>query len=103
MENLLRFPQQILRSRRLPVLIVGLTLTVFGAAIYLGTVHLRKTIRTQIINRDADILYAVALMQQLKPSETTELGAEIEHVADQLNVALQVSELKGVIATRLFN
>ncbi|HMJ66920.1 MAG TPA: sensor histidine kinase [Candidatus Binatia bacterium] len=98
-----RFPQQILRSRRLPALIVGLTLAVFGVSIYFGTLHLRKKVQAQIVRRDADILYAVALMQQLNQQEESQLGDEIENVADQLNVALQISQLKGVIATRLFD
>jgi signal transduction histidine kinase len=100
---MLRFPQQILRSRRLPLLVVAVTLAVFTVAIYLGTIHLRKKIQGQMVRRDADILYAVALMQQLNQEEATDLGGEIEHVADQLNVALQISQLKGVIATRLFD
>src|SRR5258705_6530950 len=100
---MIRFPQQILRSRRLPALIVGLTLAVFGVSIYLGTIHLRKKIQAQIVRRDADILYAVALMQQLNQQDEAQSAAEIEDVAHQLNVALQISQLKGVIATRLFN
>jgi signal transduction histidine kinase len=98
-----RFPQQILRSRRLPALIVGLTLAVFGVSIYFGTIHLRKKIQAQIVRRDADILYAVALMQQLNQQEQPQLGDEIENVTDQLSIALQISQLKGVIATRLFD
>jgi signal transduction histidine kinase len=102
-ETMVPFPQQILRSRRLPALIVGLTLAVFGATIYLGTIHLRKKIQAQIVRRDADVLYAVALMQQLNQQDEAASAAEIENVADQLNVALQISQLKGVIATRLFD
>src|SRR6185436_8049650 len=97
------FPQQILRSRRLPALIVGLTLAVFGVSIYFGTVHLRKKIQAQIVRRDADILYAVALMQQVHEEEHRQLGDQIENLADQLTLALEISQLKGVIATRLFD
>jgi len=98
-----RFPQQILRSRRLPALIVSLTLAVFGVSIYFGTVHLRKKIQAQIVRRDADILYAVALMQQVHEEEHRQLGDQIENLADQLTLALEISQLKGVIATRLFD
>jgi signal transduction histidine kinase len=103
METLPRLQPPVLSSRRLPVLVVGLTLAVFAAVIYLGALQLRKSLRAQIAGRDAEILYAVALMQQLSDNEGTELGGEIEHVADQLNVILEISKLKGVIAARLFD
>lgn len=101
METLSRLQPQVLRSRRLPVLVVSLTLAVFAAVIYLGALHLRKSLQAQIAGRDAEVLYAVARMQQLSSGE--ELGGEIEHVADQFNVILQISQLKGVIAARLFD
>jgi len=103
METLPRLQPPVLSSRRLPVLVVSLTLAVFAAVIYLGASHLRKSLQTQIAGRDAEVLYAVALMQQLSSDEGTELGGEIEHVADQLNVILEISKLKGVIAARLFD
>ena len=103
METLPRLQPPVLSSRRLPVLVVSLTLAVFAAVIYLGALHLRKSLQAQIAGRDAEILYAVARMQQLSDAEGTELGGEIEHVADQLNVILEISKLKGVIAARLFD
>jgi signal transduction histidine kinase len=103
MEPLVRFPQQLFRSRQLPVMIVALTLAVFGASIWLGTILLRKNIRAQMVGRDADILHAVALMYQLDQRDGVDLGAELEDTAIQLNVALKISELKGVIATRLYD
>ena len=107
MELFVRFSQQIFRSRGLPLMIIGVTLAVFGAAIWFGTIHLRKSIRAQIVHRDADILYAVALMQlneqQLNRNGDGEAGVELEDLPIQLNFALKISELKGVIATRLYD
>src|SRR5688572_2927173 len=103
MEPLVRFPHQRFRSRRLPVMIVALTLAVFGASIWVGTVLLRKNIRAQMVGRDADILHAVAIMHQIDQGGGASLGAELEETAIQLNVALKISELKGVIATRLYD
>src|SRR5687768_8174548 len=103
METLPGIQQQILRSRRLPLVIVALILAVFGTTIYFGTLRLRKGIQTQLVQRDADILYAVAQMQQLhNQEEGTELGGEIEHLSVALESS-QLSELKGVIAMRLFD
>jgi signal transduction histidine kinase len=102
MESLLRLPQQVFRSRRLPLLIIGLTLAVFGGAIWLGAIQLRKNIRAQIVGRDADILYAV-LRHHLSEYEDAELGDDLEDSVHQLTVALEISRLKGVIATRLFD
>jgi signal transduction histidine kinase len=103
METLPGIQQQILRSRRLPLLIVALVLGVFGTTIYFGTVRLRKGIQSQLVQRDADILYAVAQMQQLhNQEEGTELGGEIEHLSVALESS-QLPDLKGVIAMRLFD
>jgi signal transduction histidine kinase len=84
-------------------MIVALTLAVFGASIWVGTILLRKNIRAQMVGRDADILHAVALMHQLDQRDGADLGADLEETAIQLNVALKISELKGVIATRLYD
>ena len=88
-------------------MIIGVTLAVFGTAIWLGTLHLRKSIRAQIVHRDADILYAVALLQlneQLSGGNgEAEAGVELEDIPVQLIFALKISELKGVIATRLYD
>jgi signal transduction histidine kinase len=42
-------------------------------------------------------------MQQLSHETEQDLGGQIENFADQFTIALQVSQLKGVIAVRLFD
>src|ERR1043166_7245541 len=79
---------------RLPTLVMLLTLAILGATIFWGTKFLRQNISRQIANRDAEILHAVAVMEQFGESAA---------VADQLEVLLKTSRLKGVIAARLFD
>ena len=92
MEPRARFPQQLFRSRRLPVMIVALTLAVFGASIWFGTILLRENIRAQMVGRDADILHAVALMHQAAAGEGLPADAEDTRVikANLMNAARKV-------------
>jgi signal transduction histidine kinase len=99
----LKIKSVLAESRSLAVAVMGLTLAIFGATIYFGTAHLGRQIRDQIVSRDAEILHAVALMQQINNASQQELGGEIENLTDQVAIALQISELKGVIAVRLFD
>ncbi|HWI55727.1 MAG TPA: ATP-binding protein [Bacillota bacterium] len=82
----------------IPLLVLGLTLAVLGALIFLGTQHLRQSLRAQITAREAETLHAVALWQQL-----ADANAPADSSAEALVLALQISRLKGVLAVRLFD
>jgi signal transduction histidine kinase len=103
MQDVLSLPRRIATSRRLSWAAIGMVLALLGSLIFFGTVRLRQTTRAQIASRDAAILHAVALAQQLAEENDGSLGDQIEHVADQFTLALQLSRLKGVIAARLFD
>ncbi len=103
METFVRLQKRLLRSRRLPLIGMALTLLILGGTIYLGTAHVRQKIRGQIAGRDAAILHSVALMQQLSQESDLELGGQLEEVTDQFAILLQISQLNGVIAARLFD
>jgi len=106
METIRRVQQRLLRSRRLPAVGIGLTLLILAGIIALGALQLRQKIRAQIVSRDADILNGVAQMVQVTQEADKELGGQIENLADQFAVALQLSQLNqfnGVIATRVFD
>jgi len=76
-------------------------LVVFGVAIYLARVRSANLIKEQIINRDAVVLYsAICLMRD--ESISTELS-DFDLPSGQLNLILKISNLKGVIAVRLFD
>ena len=88
----------------MPVLVLVLALAILGAAIFAGTTRLRHTVRAQMISRDGDILYNVALAQQFAGGAPTDLGARLRSPADQLALALNISQLKeGVLAVRLYD
>lgn len=103
MQDLPNLPRRLSASRRLAWAVIGFMVAMLGAMIFLGVAQLRQTTRAQIASRDAAILHAVALAQQLTEESNDALGGQIEHVADQLAVALHISQLKGVIAARLFD
>jgi signal transduction histidine kinase len=98
----LNIRQLVLRSKRLLLLVIGLTLAILAGAIGLATWQVRAQIRAQIAGRDGEVLYAVALMQaaaELAAGWTDSL-AEPEA---QLAVVLKTAQLKGVMGARLFN
>ena len=91
-----------------PWVVIGLTLAVFAAALACVGGYLRQELQRQIAGRDAEVLQAVAVMQQLVGDAET--GQESgTNAADQLEMILKTSELRGlveslhgVIAARLF-
>lgn len=78
-------------NRWVPAGIMGLILIAFALLLLLVTIDLRSDLRAQLLNRDAQILNAVA-----------ELLSE-EEENDPITVALHASKLKGVLAIRLFD
>lgn len=80
-------------------LVIVLTLLVFAAAIFMITRALRKDVRDQIISRDAEVLRAVAMMLH---SEQIGAGAKLDETS-QFEILLKTSQLKGVMAVRLFD
>jgi signal transduction histidine kinase len=92
------------RSARLAAFVAALALVLLGSIIFLGTDRLRRSIRTQLVNQDGEILHAVALAQQFAGGTQTNLSARLQNPADQLALALNISQLKdGVLAVRLFD
>ena len=100
MERMLQIRKLLLRSRRLPWVVIGLTLAVLAGAIAVTTEQTRQRIRSQMVGRDGEVLDAVALMQQPEPSETV---GPIDDPANQLLVVLKTSRLSGVMGARLFS
>lgn len=80
-----------------------LTVLVLGTTIAWGTLQLRHSTRQQMIQREAAILHSVALMQHLSGQSQGMLGGQLEDTADQFNLALQISQLKDVVAARLYD
>jgi signal transduction histidine kinase len=92
-----------LASKRLPLLVMALTLTILGGTILLATTQLRQKIRAQIASRDSAVLHAVAEMQHYEvASEMQELGP-VDDLGNQLTVVLKTSRLRGVLGARLYN
>lgn len=83
-----------------PVLSILLSVAVLGTTVFLARLKLSATIRARIVNRDAEILYsAVCLLRDSLQEE----ALNINDPADQLTLILKASNLRGVIAVRLFD
>ncbi len=87
--------------------VILLTIAIFGAIVTLLSFQFRGQIRSQIIARDAEVLYPVALLELEKAEEgmvTDFLGDPLfDEEALLLDVVLKTSQLKGVFGVRLFD
>ena len=103
MEKVRQIRRQLLRSKRLSLLAIALTLTVLAGTILAGCLRLRERVREQIAGREGESLYEVARWQQQYAGDSAEppLGP-ITDPAEQFSLILRISQLKGVAAVRLF-
>lgn len=103
MNKVVDMRQQFLRSKRLPFFVISLTLAVLAGTILAGSLRLRARVREQIAGRDGDTFYAVARWQQQYGDESgADAVAPITDPAEQFNLILKISQLKGVLGIRLF-
>ena len=104
MERITQIEQLFLRSRRLPWVLIGVTLFILAATILLASLQLRAEIRKQIAGRDGELLHPVAILQLEADAPELELLGPITDAANLLHVVLKTSRLlKSVVATRLFD
>jgi len=105
MEKISPVEQLILRSRRLPWVLIGVTLAILAGTILFATLQLRAKIREQIAGRDGEVLDAVAFehLAADMPETEIELLGPLTDPDNQLSVVLKTSRLKGVVAARLFD
>lgn len=104
MEKLLPIARQLSRAKWLPPLGIVLTLVILGLMVALGTRHLRQTIGSQMVHRDAEVLDEVATLEQIGADSPGALAQQLDDVSGQLALALRLSRLReGVLATRLFD
>src|SRR6266513_360339 len=104
MERITQIDHLFLRSRRLPWVLIGVTLLILAATILLASLQLRAEIRKQIAGRDGKVLHPVAIMQLEADAPELELLCPITDAANLLPVVLKTSRLlQSVVATRLFD
>ena len=104
MEKFLQPMQQLLlRSQRLPLIVIAFTLVVLAATIAITTRQVRSRIREQIAGRDGEVLHAVATMQMEQSAADLGLTDGVADPWNQLAVVLETSRPRGVMGTRLFD
>jgi signal transduction histidine kinase len=80
-----------------------LALAVLGGTLAWSALDLRARIRAQIVQRDAEILDAVTLMQHRNDQESGETIASLSDPGEQFQLALKVSRLRNVLGVRLYS
>ena len=89
-------------SYSLPLMVISLTLLIFGVTIWLVSERLRQKIQEQIAGRDGEILYEIARIQESVDSADRDFGDS----ADQVTFLLKISRLprlRDAMAIRLFD
>jgi len=94
--------QLLVRSRRTLVAAIGMVLCVLVAVVAVTTWQIRQRIRDQIAGRDAEVLYAMALMYYAEDVKAG-LGGPITDPGNQLSIVLRSADLRGVMGVRLFD
>ncbi len=85
-----------------PIAATVATLLVFALIVAAVSLKLRAQVRNQIVARDAEVLYPVALMEISRAEDDFLSDPLLQMETDLLEVVLSTSELKGVIAVRIF-
>jgi signal transduction histidine kinase len=102
MDKVRQIEELVLRSRRLPLLVIALALAVLAAVVAVTTLQLREGLRQQIAGRDGEVLYAVALTHYAEDVKQG-LGGPVEEAGDELGIVLKSAEIRGVLGVRLFD
>lgn len=103
MDTAAQIEQPIQRSRWVGFLAVGLALLVLGLTMAWSAFDLRARIRSQIVERDGEILDAVAIMQHRNDQANGETIASLSDPGEQIQLALKVSRLRDVLGVRLYS
>lgn len=99
----LQTPGNFSNGKGFPILMMGMTLLIFGAVIAGVTLALRVQIRNQILHRESEALFSATLLQRdllLESGEGVELG---QNDFDLFAIVLRTSRMRGVVAIRLFD
>jgi len=102
MNNTVNLEKFIPRSRRAFGMGIAIALGVLLVTILSGLVFVRELVREQIIQRDADAIHAVILMEQLDIAPSN--GIEVRTAAQiGFDSAVRASRLRGVLGIRFYD
>ena len=91
------------RSRWVPILVIGLALTVLAATLVWSALDLRASLHSQIVLRQGDILEAVTRMQHANDQTNGITLGALSDPGEQLQLALEVSRFRNVLGVRLYS
>ncbi len=80
---------------------LAIVLVIFAAVVAVVSLQLREQWRAQVLQREGDVLHAVAAMQRAVVAESADTFEGLV-VDPALEVALQTSKLRGVLAVRVY-
>jgi signal transduction histidine kinase len=95
----------LVKSKYLPVVVIGLALFILGGTIFFASFDLRRKSRAQLILQQAQVLYELWTREELTDETESDLGVT-ERASDQLLTVLQTARLPqvgGLYGNRLFD
>ncbi len=102
MSTLQGIEEAMLRSERAYGFVLATALVVLALVIFAAWFAARAQLRRQIADRDAAMLHAVTLMEQLDASGR-DSSLEVSDLEIGFDAAIRASRLKGVLGIRLFD
>lgn len=78
------------------------TCLIFGLIVAFVTGALRQTLRKQIVQRDAEVLQSLVMLEMDQATERGELGKDISEF-ELFGILLDTSKMRGVFALRLYD
>lgn len=91
-------------SRAAALVALVAALVILAGVVAAGALHLRRHLREHLVQRDGEVLYAVALARQYANGAGEALARRLAQPADQLALALDISQLRdGTLGVRLFD
>jgi len=90
------------QPRRVFAVVICATLAIFGGLLAGLTWQLRSRLRAEVLNREAEAIQAVALLQLSRESALAQFGSEFA-LDDMFAAVLESAALRGVLAVQLFD
>ena len=92
-------------QRLTPGLVLFFTLAIFWGAILLTSIQLRTWLKDRILNRDGEVINAIALLQTSAEDLTSSTSTITtgDDLLDHLSIALEATKSKDVLAVRFYN
>lgn len=87
----------------IPGLVIFSSVVVFGVLVAIVTLRLRRDLRAEVLQREAEAIHGVALLELARTATLPPDVLEVDPLAAEFSAVLESSRLRGVLAVQLFD